>query len=377
MRLPTTAVALLLLTLPAAAADHPVFKAGKHGAGELKFVSGVPVLTAVGKPAEIGEQVGVLAGKNSPDPLPVLNEFLTDVKMKDAYPALKKVAGNLKDNFPPDHRAEMEALVAAAGHELEMLLFANLAYDLSSGMGCSTLIAEKGRSGTGGPLFGRNFDWVPSKGLPERALVLVLRPEGKRAFAAVTLSPITGVISGMNDAGLCVTLNEVLLKQSKDKAKFDWNGVPTLSAFRRVLEECKTVGEAEKLLRGMKRMTTACMTVCDPAGGAVFEITPKSLEVRTAENGVCCCTNHFCTDPLNGDNRKCGRLEKLTAAQKADDKLSVDDVFARLHAVNQGKKTIQAMVFEPATKTLHLKVGDGKESATGNKEVKLDKLFEK
>ena len=212
---------------------------------------------------------------------------------------------------------------------------------------------------------------------PERALVLVLRPEGKRAFAAVTLSPITGVISGMNDAGLCVTLNEVLLKQSKDKAKFDWNGVPTLSAFRRVLEECKTVGEAEKLLRGMKRMTTACMTVCDPAGGAVFEITPKSLEVRTAENGVCCCTNHFCTDPLNGDNRKCGRLEKLTAAQKADDKLSVDDVFARLHAVNQGKKTIQAMVFEPATKTLHLKVGDGKESATGNKAVKLDKLFEK
>ena len=51
-------------------------------------------------------------------------------------------------------------------------------------------------------------------------------------------------------------------------------------AFRRVLEECGTVAEAEKLLRDMPRTTTCCMTICDKSGGVVFEITPKHIEVR-------------------------------------------------------------------------------------------------
>jgi predicted choloylglycine hydrolase len=324
-----------------------------------------------GKPAEIGEQIGVLAGKTATDPIPTLNRFLTDIKLKDGYPALKGVAANLKGNFPPDHLAEMEAIATAAGYELDMLLFVNSVYDLSSGMGCSTLIAEKARSVTGSPLFGRNFDWTPTVGLPDRTLVLVAKPTGKRAFATITIAPITGVISGMNDAGVCVTINEIRLSQSKDKALTNWKAVPTLLAFRRVLEECGTVAEAEKLLRGVKRMTSACMTVCDPNGGAVFEMTPKSFEVRSADNGVCCCTNVFRTDPLSV-GKACKRLDKLVTTQQASDKLSVADVFDRLHEVNQEKKTLQSMVFEPAARTIHLKVGDGKTTATEFKAVKLE-----
>jgi hypothetical protein len=374
MRLAVAPLFVVLAVGPAVG-QSPVFKEGKHKAGELRFVSGVPVLTVAGKPAEIGEQLGVLVGKNSPDPVPVLNEFLAAVKLKDAYPALKTVAGNLKGNFPADHLTEMEVAAKTAGYELDMLLFVNSTYDLSTGMGCSTLLVDTDRTATGGPLFGRNFDWVPSKGLPQQTLVLVVKPEGKRAFASVTLAPITGVISGMNDAGLCVTINEIRVSQSKDKAKTDWGGVPTLMAFRRVLEECSTVAEAEKLLRGMKRMSTACMSVCDTGGGAVFEITPKSLVARTGQNGVCCCTNHFCTDELCAGGKTCPRLDKLVTAQKTADKLGVDGVFAKLDEVNQKNKTLHSMVFEPAAKTLHLKLGDGKEPATAATAVTLDKLF--
>ena len=55
------------------------------------------------------------------------------------------------------------------------------------------------------------------------------------------------------------------------------------------------------------------MTICDKNGGAVFEITPKNLEVRTHENGVCCCTNHFRTDKLCVDD-KCWRYDEARAA---------------------------------------------------------------
>ncbi len=366
--------ALLWLACPAIAEDpESVFKPGKHGGGELKFVSGVPVLVVAGKPAEIGEQIGTLVGKNSPDPRPVLDDFLKAVKLENGFDALKLVARNLKPNFPADHRTEIEALSKASGYEPDLLWFVNTTYDLSTNMGCATMLVESPRSKTDAPLFGRNFDWVASKGLPQQAIVMVFKPEGKYAFASVTLSPITGVISGMNEHGLCCTINEIHLNQAKDKPKFDWDGVPTMLAFRRVLEECKTVADAEKLLRSLKRTTTASLSICDTQGGAVFEITPKSIEVRTPTNDLTLCTNHFTSDTLGVPEKKgCWRLAKLLKTQKGDGKFGVDDVFAELDAVSQKEHTIQAMVFEPATRTLHLKLGDGKTSATKAKPAVLD-----
>jgi predicted choloylglycine hydrolase len=355
--------------------EYP-FKEGKHDKGELKFIQGVPVLIVQGKPADIGEQIGVLVGKNSPNPTPVLLQFLKDVKLGGSFDVLKLFAMKLKASLPADHLAEMEALAKAGGYEFEMLMLINSIYDLSSGMGCSTFIAEKERSGTKSPIFGRNFDWMPTKGLPQQSMVIVYKPEGKHAFAAITLAPITGAISGMNDAGLSCTINAIALAKSKDKAKFDWDGTPTLMLFRRVLEECKTVEEAKKLIESSKRTTAACLTLCDVNGGAVFEITPKSVEVRKPDNGATCCTNHFLSDAL-GVGKECPRLDKLTALQKKSDAVNVDDVFAALESVNQGKNTIHAMVFEPKERMLHLKIGDGTTSATKYKTADLDlgKLF--
>jgi hypothetical protein len=368
---------LLVAAAAVTSAQAPAtFPAAKHGKGELSHVKGIPVLTVRGSPAEIGEQFGVLAGRNAPGLNQLRDRFLKDTGLEDRFEGIKLLARRLKANMPKDHAAELEA-AAQAGLELDLLLFSASVYDLSSGMGCATVVVEKDRSTTGQPIFGRNFDWIPTTGIPEHTLVAVFHPTGKRAFATVTISPITGCISGMNDAGLCCTINEILLKQSKDKAGFDWAGVPMLLAFRRVLEECATVAEAEKLLRGMRRTTAACLTVCDKDGGAVFEITPKTLEVRSAVNGVTCCTNHFCCDKL-GVGKKCARLPKLLTLQKGEAKLGVSDVFGRLHQVNQGKMTLQAMVFEPSSRTLHLKLGDLKASATTKEAVTLElgKMFE-
>lgn len=369
-------VAVVVLAGAARGQAPATFPDAKHGNGELVHVRGVPVLTVRGTPAEIGEQFGVLAGRNAPGLEQLRAQFLKDARMEDGFEAIKLLARRLKANMPKDYVAELEA-AARTGLNLDTLLFAASVYDLSSGMGCATVVVEKGRSATGQPVFGRNFDWIPTKGIPEHTLAVVFKPTGKHAFATVTITPITGCISGMNDAGLCCTINEIRLKQSKDKAAFDWSGVPMLLALRRVLEECGTVGEAEKLLRGMRRTSAACLTVCDRDGGAVFEITPKSLEVRSAVNGVCCCTNHFCCDKL-GVGTTCARLPKLLKLQGEEAKLGVEDVFARLHEVNQGRRTLQAMVFEPAGRTLHLKLGDLKEPATSKDAVTLElgKMFQ-
>jgi isopenicillin-N N-acyltransferase-like protein len=362
--------------LVAATEPTPAFPAGKHGSGELIHVNGVPVVVVRGKPVEIGEQFGVLAVKNAPGLDELHRNFLRDAGIEDRAVLTRLLARRLRPNFPPDYLAEIEAMVKASGREMDLALFANTVYDLSSGMGCSTVVVEKGRSKTGEPLFGRNFDWLPSKGIIEHTLLAVFHPAGKRSFAVVTVSPIIGCISGINDAGLACTINEIRIKQSKDGAVFNWDGTPTLLAFRRVLEECGTVTDAEKLLRGMKRTTSACLTVCDRDGGSVIEITPKTVVVRSAVNDVCLCTNHLRCDELS-KGEKCWRYAVLESLQEGDAKIGVDDVFAQLHEVNQGKATLQSMVFEPTRRTLHLKYGYGPATKLEAKTFELGEWFNK
>lgn len=370
-----TAVILLVGFAPLRADELKTFPPAKHKAGELRHIDGVPVLTLRGKPAEMGEQFGMLAIRNAPDLTGLHQQFLKDSGQEKAYPLIVIAAKQLRDNFPKHHLEEMEAAAMAADRNLDRLYFANTIADLSSGLGCSTVVVEKERSKTGSPLFGRNFDWLPSKGIAEHTLIVVYKGEGKRAFAAITVTPIEGVVSGMNDAGLCVTINEISLKKSKDKAPFNWKGTPLLLSFRRVLEECSTVAEAEKLLRSMERTTSCCLTICDANGGVVFEITPKNLEVRPAENGVCCCTNHFRTDKLMVEN-KCWRYDRLAPLCKPGEKLGVKEVFSRLDDVHQGKATLQAMVFEPKERVLHFAYGEGPATRKDPHRINLGKLFD-
>lgn len=369
-------VGLFLLAATATAADPKSFPAAKHGNGELKYVEKVPVLVLRGTPAEMGDQFGKLAVANAPDLDGLHARFLKDSGQERRYPIILTLADKLKPNFPAHILTEMQAAAKASGRKEGIFLFANTIADLTSGLGCSTVVFEKERSKTGSPLFGRNFDWQPTEGISEHTLVVVYKGEGKRAFAAVTICPIAGVVSGMNDAGLSVTINEISLKQSKDKAEFNWKGTPLLLSFRRVLEECATVTEAEKLLRGMQRTSSCCLSVCDKNGGCVFEITPVNLEVRSAVNGVTCCTNHFRTDTLS-TTTKCWRYDALAPLQAKDATMvDVADVFKQLDAVHQGKATLQSMVFEPAARVLHFAHGDGPATRRDVRRLDLGKLFD-
>jgi predicted choloylglycine hydrolase len=348
------------------------FPTAKHGPATLTHQDGIAVVRVQGTPAEVGEQLGTLLADTTPKMQGTLNDFLTGLGMKDSMPAIMKLAGNIKTNFHPDHLAELQATAKATKMDLEFFLFVNAAYDLLSGFGCSTMIVNDTRSSTGAVLFARNFDYPNTKGLIDQTAVFVVKVKDKHAFASITLAPMAGVISGMNDAGLCVTINEIHLNQSSDKSKFNWKGEPTQMLFRRVLEECSTLEEAETFLNKANRMTTACMSICDTKGGCVFELTPKSVVRRDLSNGFCCCTNHFCSDALGLDVKTCPRMDKLLENQAAQTKLGVDELFSELGRVNQKEWTLHSMVFEPTARKVHLKVSDGKSSATESKTVTFD-----
>jgi len=371
------ALALGLCSLSLVSADERRFVEAKHGKGELKYVEGVPVLIVEGTDEEIGEQFGVLAIKPTKKPLiDKLDSYMKKSGWESAYAVMLRTAPFLLSIFPEGIQKELTAASKAGDVSRNVMILTNAMPDLQKIGGCSTLIVEAERSKTKGPLFGRLLDWPPHENLADFTLVTVFKQANKNTVATITFPIILGAISGMNDKGLCLTINEINI--TKDGSpRSDLKGVPMLILFRQILEKCSTVAEAEKMLTDTRRTGSFLLTVCDVKGGCVFEVTTKNVIAVPACDNVCCATNHFRSEEL-GIGAKCRRYETLEKFQKNGEKLGVDDVKAALHEVSQKEFTVQAMVFEPAARVLHLAYG-GDKSATEKKLTKLElgPIFEK
>jgi hypothetical protein len=364
------ALALLVVgwAAPAGAAQPFRYPEGKHGKGELRYVHGLPVLVVAGSPEEIGEQVGVLALKPAAGGARLLKDYLKQRRLEALWPLLVRLGRQAFARVPAPYRREVEAMARASGLDLDLLVVGNSLDELRRLAGCSGLVVGPERSATGGPLFGRNWDFPPLKGLAQYSLVIVYRPAGKRAF--VTVGFPRGLCGGsaMNADGLALGVNEVL--EAADRSpRLDWKGVPMLVATRQILEECGTCAEVEKWLRGHRLASYGLLVACDRSGGAAFEVTTRTVRVRRAEDGLCVGTNHFRCPGL-AVRTECPRYTALAAAKGK--RLAVADVARKMGEANQGAWTLHSMVFETRPLRLHLALGDGIFPATGRPLRALD-----
>ena len=162
----------------------------------------------------------------------------------------------------------------------------------------------------------------------------------------------------MNDAGLCIGQNEIL-KAGDDSPKYNPLGIPMALAAHRLMEECKDLDEAEKLIREMTWTTATLFAMADRNEGRIFEITPKTVHVRKANNSFCAATNHFRTDGLKvADEFPCWRWPRLETSSQFTKPFGVKDVQDTLDYVNAGNYTLQSMVFEPGPLRLHVALGE-------------------
>jgi isopenicillin-N N-acyltransferase like protein len=367
------AVCLLLTAGFAPAAEKGPFREGRFEQGELKYISGLPVLVVQGTPVEIGRQRAALTGEAtkpvSDYPLRMLRLF----RLEDRWPKFVERARGLAAQFPAAYRDEQAAFAERSGIQPDLTLVADALMDLKGGaLACSSMVVEPGKSATNKPLFGRNLDFFSLGVLEKYGLITVFRPKDKHAFASVGFPGLAGCLSGMNDAGLALAVHEVFL--SADAApRFNPKGVPCTLIFRRMLEECTTIEEAEKLLRATDRTTMFILVVCDRRGGAVLEATTKTVAIRRAVDGVTLSTNDFRTPEL-GLWPLCRRYTTLSEA-RSQGTLDVADIAKKLHAVNMGSRTVQSMIFEPGPLVLHLAMGAGPATKLPLTRLELALLF--
>jgi len=350
------------LALPAAAQFR--FPEARHGKGELRYVNGVPVLILAGTPEEIGEQMGVLALKPARGAVAVYERFLDSEGIGNFRPLMARLGNSLLKKYPDEYRRELDAAAKASGVDRDLLVIGNTFHDIRKLQACSAVMVAPEKSQTGGALIGRNLDYPLVRGMHQYSMVIVYQPEGKQPFAVVSFpgSLVTGcAMSGMNSAGLFIGQNDVD-HAADDSPTLVLQNTPTAVLARRVLEDCRTVDQAATLMQRNKPAGRSIFVMCDQQGGGVVESTPKTVVLRSGQNGYCAATNHFESRALSVGN-ECQRMDRLVRAAGLE-KLSVNDTFRLLQSVSQHWWTAHSMVFEPQTLKLHLAIGDGLRPAT-------------
>jgi isopenicillin-N N-acyltransferase-like protein len=351
-------------------AGESAFVAKKVDGAELRYVGNVPLAILSGTPEEMGRQHGELLAGPGKAIAAFPERFAEEFGVTAFWPLVTQAGKTLVMQAPERHQQELAAIAKHSDLSSDKLAVGNTLLELRR-LGCSAIVVEPARSATGGPIFGRNFDFLTLGELDQYSMVIVYRPEGKHAFASVGFPGMVGAISGMNDAGLAVGTLDV--EQSADGSrKFNPTGVPLAFVFRRILEECTTVDEAEALLKSIKPTTWMNLTVCDRDGGATFEITPDHIGRRDDEDGLVRCTNHFRCEGMSV-GEECWRFDLLTDVPNQP--LDVAAVQQRLDAANQGDLTLQTMVFEPRELVLHLAIGKPPVSDDPLVRIELAPLF--
>src|SRR5918993_2065111 len=150
--------------------------------------------------------------------------------------------------------------------------------DLMPMTACSTVGLPAAAAPDSVARMGRNLDFPSFNVADKQSVVMIFRPEGRYQFASVAWPGMVGVLTGMNEHGLTLANMEVGRRQRLPAA------MPYIMLYRTVLERCKTVDEAVKLLEETPRQSANNLMLMDASGGrVVVEITPEKVTVRRAD----------------------------------------------------------------------------------------------
>jgi len=316
-------------------------------------VQGIAVLHLYGTPREMGQQQGTLLGRQFAALREgYLDKFVGGGVASDAF--LFSGLG-MTQHMPDAYVQEMRAIAKASGEPYSNVLLANTFLDTSRAVRCSVVIATPEATAGRELLFARNNDF-PTLGIAHKASLLIVYhhdPAKAHSFVAVGWPGMVGVVSGMNDAGLCVA---TLVSLSGKGAQ---PGVPFCMMYRQILEQCTTPAEALALVKKTRRTSPNNLAVAVPKGEPlVIEFSPTVVAVRRPTDGVLLCANHFRSPehvaaPKPIDHRY-ATLTRL--AEKHRGRIDPAALKTMLQAVRQ-HMTLQSMIFEPAARRLHLSIG--------------------
>jgi len=171
-------------------------------------------------------------------------------------------------------------------------------------VGCTSFGVNKGQN-SDDLIVGRNFDFYVNDDFAKNKIVTFVKPDEGYKFAYVTWASMIGVVSGMNEKGLTVTINA---------AKSD---IPTKAATpisilaRYILQHAQNIAEARKIAGEFQTFVSESILIGSARDDdvAIIEKSPVKTGFFTTDTNFIVCANHyqsaaFASDPNNLENIK-------------------------------------------------------------------------
>jgi Acyl-coenzyme A:6-aminopenicillanic acid acyl-transferase len=198
-------------------------------------------------------------------------------------------------------------------------LYLHSAHDIGHAMqdlmlvGCTSFAVWDGKSEDGNLLLGRNFDFYAGDAFAEEKIIAFVNPEQGYNFMSVTWGGFIGVVSGMNDQGLTVTINA-----GKSKVPLVAK-TPISLVTREILQYAATIEEAIEIAKKREVFVSEAILVGSAKDGSavLIEVSPNNFGVYDVTNQAeLVCANHFQSEPFETDRRNLKAIEESHSAYR-------------------------------------------------------------
>ena len=223
-------------------------------------------------------------------------------------------------NITGEDKVEIYGLSRYAAHTYDniappylRLLYLHGAHDIGHAMqdlalvGCSSFAAWGDKTPDGSLILGRNFDFYVGDAFAQDKIVSFVRPAQGHKFMSVTWGGMIGVVSGMNDQGLTVTINAGASKIPL-VAK-----TPVSLLTREILQYASNIGEAVAIAKKRSVFVSESILVgsAQDNTAAIIEVSPDNFGVYQVPNSdQLICTNHFQSAAYAKDKNNLKHIEE-------------------------------------------------------------------
>ncbi len=235
------------------------------------------------------------------------------VPSKNYLHFLKYVIGwfnrNLNDNVIEEYREEIYGVSQSAsdafdfvGSKYQRILNYHAAHDIGHALqnmalvGCTSFGTWDGASEDSSFIIGRNFDFYVGDNFAKNKIVLFEKPDSGYKFMSVTWGGFVGVVSGMNEKGLTVTINAAKTGLPSGSA------TPVSLVAREILQYAGNIEEAVEIAKRRTMFVAESFLVGSAADNkaVIIEKTPDTLDVYDPKSDHIVCANHFQSPGLAG-----------------------------------------------------------------------------
>jgi isopenicillin-N N-acyltransferase-like protein len=281
------------------------FRKSKSGLFEL-YVEGQPF------------DRGVVNGKLSKELIQLQEDYFNE-QINRMVPSrfyrhfLKYVVGwfnrDLDKHVTEEDKEEIYGISASAsekynyiGSNYQRILNYHAAHDIGHALqnlalvGCTSFGTWGTRSADGNMIIGRNFDFYVGDHFSENKIVSFENPADGFKFMSVTWGGFIGVVSGMNEKGLTVTINA-------DKSDIpSGSATPVSLVAREILQYAQNIQESMAIARKRKMFVSESFLIGSAEDGkaVIIEKTPDSVGLYDPGKNEIICANHFQSRELSG-----------------------------------------------------------------------------